>query len=270
MSGGFPLGLEICNCNDQGTVGASTLGTTVQCGAGAYGSYVQLVASTPSDTCKIVVFVETNSSANNDNQEMVAIAVGSAGNEKVVISDLIISAPSGGTQVAAWEFPISIPAGSRISAAAEGISHTDNMYVSVLLFDGAFTQMEGSAGVDSIGKASAAQGTQVTSGAANAKGSYAQLIASTSGDYMGFSLGLCANNANVGTNTPVLIDVAIGASGSEIPILSNYFGSASSGAGDNANPFFPIPIPAGSRISARMQDAAGGVTRQLIVYGVYQ
>ncbi len=101
------------------------------------------------------------------------------------------------------------------------------------------------------------------------KGAWTQLIASTldDSDYQNFIVA----TAQTGVNTATLIDFAVGASGSEIPIVENI-----AIGGVSANMYMPIlaKIPAGSRISARIQSLVvsktATVTAFLFDTGFYQ
>lgn len=258
MSGGFPLGFEVCNGNDAGSVTTTSLGTTVVCSsANTYGSYTQLVASTPYDTQWININVGYNASGYT---AAFKIAVGASGSEIDIIKDIVVQfGPSNN-----FCFPISIPAGTRISAACvAGIP--DNVRINLTLYDGAFTQMEGIAGVDSIGFGSS-QGTTITSSAtANVKGSYTQLTASTPRDYRGFFISIDGQQMSF-TSQQLMVDIAVGGSGSEVVILPNLpiFGSPIVGG------LFPIPIPAGTRVSARSQATGASTVIGLTLYGLYQ
>ncbi|PSO19781.1 hypothetical protein [Bradyrhizobium sp. MOS002] len=70
---------------------------------------------------------------------------------QVVIPDLIIPSLWAGYDGAIYFFPIQISAGTRLSAFGNCLGA---VYANVTLFDGAFTNGEGCAGVDSIGWAS--------------------------------------------------------------------------------------------------------------------
>jgi hypothetical protein len=133
------------------------------------------------------------------------------------------------------------------------------------LFDGAFSQMEGAAGIDSIGVA-AGKGTSTTASATNnTKGSYAPLIAATTRDYIGFIMTIDSLNSTASqtsTEKVCLFDIAIGASGQEKDILPNYpiswptAPAFAGGAAADGSPtsFIPIAIPMGSRVAARVQN----------------
>lgn len=90
--------------------------------------------------------------------------------------------------------------------------------------------------------------TVTASATTHTKGSWTQLIASTSGVTTLLILGI--SNTTSATDTASLIDIGVGASGSETAIASNIAVGAFAG-------FIQIPvnIPSGSRISCRAQSA---------------
>jgi hypothetical protein len=99
---------------------------------------------------------------------------------------------------------------------------------------------------------SASQGIAVTSGAANTKGSYAQLIATTTQRMDGFWFHWMSI-----TNTDGLVDVAIGASGSEALVVEN-MAIASANACDSV--WVPLEIPKGVRVAVRWQAVTASST----------
>jgi len=107
---------------------------------------------------------------------------------------------------------------------------------------------------------------------AHTKGSYSELIASTSAN-AGLLVLMVQDISAVATNTATLIDVATGASGSETVIISNL---AVGGALTTAGPTgvavaVPLQIPSGTRISARIQSVVTGgktATAQVFLFSV--
>lgn len=91
---------------------------------------------------------------------------------------------------------------------------------------------------------------------ANTKGSYVDLIASTA--FQAHWLLVFVGEASASGD--FLIDIAIGAAASEQVILANI--STMSQAKNNEPRYFlvPLPVPAGTRISARAQATTGGLT----------
>lgn len=276
MPGGLPIGLELANASETGTTGGTTFGTKVTGSATANtkGSYTTIIASTPSDTCWMIVRAIIDSSVADIALD---IAVGASGQEVVLVNNLMITIDRGTDQFFTYSFPIQIPAGTRVAGRAQSNPGGLGVDVSIVLLDGAFTQMEGSAGVDSVGfVAASTRGTAVTPGASTTKGSYAQLIASTARDYIGFLLEVDAQGTSFPASSYVgYVDIAIGASGSEKIILPNcpVILSASGNATVAIWPdsFVSVPIPAGSRVAARANTILNSaVTFGLTLYGVYQ
>ena len=94
-------------------------------------------------------------------------------------------------------------------------------------------------------------GTAITGGAANTKGVYSQLMASTTFDAAAIMLDV---NTNFG-DTNYLLDIAVGAAASEQIIFPNLALAFNVGMAESI--LIPIAIPAGSRLSARCQDNFG-------------
>ena len=176
--------------------------------------------------------------------------------------------------------PLSIPKGARISARCQCSTGSQTARVHLQLFDGAHTMMEGAAGVDAIGfSSSTSLGTPlVPNASANTKGSYAQLVASTLRDYMGFfgivDGQLVAPSGNI--NNAYDVDVAIGGSGSEVVILPDFLAwsslaNTSIQASGALIPFVPLLIPKSTRVAARCACTTASASNcGLTLYGVYQ
>ena len=95
----------------------------------------------------------------------------------------------------------------------------------------------------------------------NTKGSWTQLVASSSGNVSLICFSLTTINL-AATNTATLVDIGTGASGSETTIIADVAVGASGSAGQGVNNLFGVPfkIPAGTRISARIQSVVGSKT----------
>jgi hypothetical protein len=103
--------------------------------------------------------------------------------------------------------------------------------------------------------AAATNGTILTSGAINTKGSYVQLTAATTINAKSAMLHYC-NNAS--SYNRILLDLAIGAAGAENTLISNLF-LATVQYPQPGSISFPLQIPAGTRISARIQASSASV-----------
>lgn len=90
----------------------------------------------------------------------------------------------------------------------------------------------------------------VTAGSANTKGSYVEIIASTSFTYEGFVLSL--STAEV-TPEAGLVDIAIGAAASEVVIIPNIAVTDAPFSPSCTEYYIPMRIAKGERVSARWQ-----------------
>lgn len=104
-----------------------------------------------------------------------------------------------------------------------------------------------------------AYGNTVTSGSANTKGSWVELVASTAFDADQLLITLGQSNAICSG----LVDVAIGASGSEQIIVANILCAGSPRMATSFH--LPLGVPAGSRIAARVADTDGAQAFQVRV-----
>lgn len=106
-------------------------------------------------------------------------------------------------------------------------------------------------------------GVSVTAHAsANTKGAWSQLVAALGHDVEGFMLRI--DNGNDALTTAFLLDLGVGAAGSEqvlVPDIMAYFTAPTGGSiffivGRTAA-FFPVSIPKGTRVSMRCQASTG-------------
>ncbi len=268
MPGGMPLGWEICNGRNLGATGGTGTGTVLTAGATANvkGSYTQMIAATSGDTSFVSIYL-AGSDTSNSTGCGIDIAIGPAGSEKVIVSNLMCSG-SYGTTSTSIALPLSIPAGSRVSARMQSnIASEANFDVTMCLFDGASTMIEGYSGVDALGyNAATSFGTTLTAGSpAGILGSYSQITSATTRDYAGLFAVFDTNGGNLYNSVRFLIDIAIGASGSEQVIIPEnvYFLT-------NGSIFYPIPVPAGTRIAARCSSPSGAFSMGCTVYGAFQ
>lgn len=111
------------------------------------------------------------------------------------------------------------------------------------------------AGASSSG---ATSGTSVTSGGANTKGSWVEFFAATEFPATGIML-VC----NFGLAS-FLMDIGVGAAGSEQVLVPNIHH-----ASNDFNPpaiLFPVRVPAGSRVAARLQSTNGTANPSTVIY----
>lgn len=271
MPGGFPsIGLDVCNGFNPGVDSGNALGIGVTGSSLTHtkGSWQSLGFITY-DCC--LMRLSANPSGGGFNFVAMDIGIGSSGSQQVVIPNLVF-----GTDVAGGlseVYPLQMPAGTNVWARLQGSAASQQAYVSFTSFDGGFDQHDGINGYDALGFASTrSNGTAIAKSTLGAKGAYTELIAATTRDYTGFAARWNFElSTSISGFTTFLFDIAIGSSGNEkiiIPDISMW----QIGVLTPANqPFIPIRIPAGTRISARGACAfSSGFTNGLTLYGGYK
>jgi hypothetical protein len=113
------------------------------------------------------------------------------------------------------------------------------------------------AGFGSSGNAFTLGTTLTAASSANTKGSWTQLIASTTNPVVGILVLL-----EVSSLATFLIDIGTGASGSEVVLIPDIYASfySTNAAIMSAAIFFPVQVPAGTRIAARCQSGTANST----------
>lgn len=262
MAGGWGVYQDWCNGTDVlGTVAGVSLSTTT---ANTKGAWTQVISSTTYDSSVITIIADGTLGSNVGNNMCVDIGIGASGSELAIIQNLTVQCYNGVNtytpQMAAYQFPFGFPAGTRIAARGQSSGTTDVVGAHVSLFDSGFNQVDIASIVDTYGfQTGSTIGTQVDPGAtANTKGAYATITSSTSYDLCGFCIGFDSQNSSwSGTSLVWACDVAVGASGSEVIIVPNLemfaFRFSTTTSFMAPTHFYPIMIPAGSRIAVRGQ-----------------
>jgi len=120
---------------------------------------------------------------------------------------------------------------------------------------GGFPMLGGLSNISAVGAAGSGSSptTIRASGTANTKGSWTQLTASSASDAVAVLVQISGNGQN--TTSRCSVDIGIGGSGSEIVVLPDLIQYRDDGSTQGASSqfFFPISIPAGTRIAARCQ-----------------
>lgn len=110
-------------------------------------------------------------------------------------------------------------------------------------------------------------GTSMTAGAANVKGAWAQLFATAPFDVFGMTINWCNNSASAAVRN-WLFDIGVGGAGVEVPIISNMMGTWTTTvlSAGTVPWYFPLRIPAGTRISARAQCSTAAATALCTIF----
>jgi hypothetical protein len=122
-----------------------------------------------------------------------------------------------------------------------------------------------------IGASNAEFGTLITASATpHTKGSPTQLLAATAFDSFGIIVGVGNVGTAATTNTRTLVDIMVGGSGSEAVLIPNLLagqvGASNSASSQPQYYYFPLYIPAGTRLSARSQSLAASDTVNVSVH----
>jgi len=222
------------------------------------GSYVELIASTTQEYHGLIVYGRKDA---NDSATATDIAIGSAGNEEILLPDFAITGYKVFAESSKAFIPVYIPAGSRISARTACFIGLSPAYIHLV---GVAASGGGAGGgiVTTYGRGADFSGTFMDSSTStNTKGSWYELTASTTADIrqLIYFMGKFSNTAD--SDASFLVDIGIGGAGSEEIIVANQlFASNSSEKLNGGLGVAPIYIPKGTRIAARCQSSINVAT----------
>ena len=168
--------------------------------------------------------------------------------------------------------PFFIPKGTRIAVRGQSSNASDTLQIAIHLYAAGLSSPVGLGSCETFGANTAdSGGVQIDPGStANTKGSWTEIVSSTTNDVRWLA-GILGHNGDTSTGSQwVLYDVAIGAAAAEEIIIENLpFRNTSFEAGWG-HPFFgPVDIPAGSRIAVRAQSSENDSNRyhDIVLYG---
>lgn len=247
--------------------------------ANTKGSYTELNAATAFAYEGIELNVQPASNASDDSL-LIDLAIGGAGAEVVVVPDLLVDVGSRTFKEDTIRFPLAIPAGSRLSARCAASAGSTDARIGGRGWQTGFASpwFVGNSAVVAMGvDAADTAGTQVDpGGTANTKGAWSEIEDSTPRDFATITIAIGQQRNGGPGNNGMLFDIGVGAAGSEAIVIPdiNYdvreifsvdvVGPALSG-------YYPVQIPAGSRLAVRAQsfttDAADRL-KDVVLYGV--
>lgn len=251
--------------NSSSTVGA--LGTIVELGVTTFdwwGFNVQFMM----DTSSAQIFGYT-------------IYTGGSGSEQILVDDVITQSTNNSDTDAAdgAHFPLFVPKGTRISVAIR--DNDGSTSVGRFTIQGhSKTWTSGGGGHRGTLRAGFVSGGTMApmvdpGSSSNTKGAYTELVDPTLGDVAGFNVYVTNNDNFSSSDYFWLVDIAVGAVGSEKVIVSNISIFSNTSADkmrpQSLGPFW-VPIPKGSRVSARAQCSGTGTTDRkfgIVVRGFY-
>lgn len=244
---------------NSGAVGTGNPGTSVTTGASAStkGTPAQLIASTAFDAYWVRVVAHNYSlAAGAASQGALDILIGSS-TETVLIANLLMgyaggSASNRGPKV--WDFPLYIPAGSRLAAQAAGNRTSTAMRVVINLYGGyGYPPFRVGTKVTTYGMGTVPDGTPITPGASGAVGAFAQITASTTEDHFALVPSFQVTNSTAVNFNVFTVEIGSGAATEEVISPPYWFATDSNEAMDGPYNSMPVfqDIPAGTRLSMR-------------------
>lgn len=229
--------------------------------ANTKGAWVQLIAATTFETSWVTVQAVGNSASA---RYLVDIGIGAAGAEWVLFANVPLAGVSASTAGTMLQVPFAIPAGVRIAARVQSSTASVTIRAQVVLCQGGVGQ------APPLGRATTWGADTVDSGGAlvdagatvNTKGAWGQIIASTDQTVRWLCIHVTHGAIVTVSGIHFLVDIGVGAAGSEGAILSNlyFYYSTSNDAFMTPTICLPVNIPAGVRVAARAQASIANTT----------
>lgn len=252
---------------DATTTSSSTgVALTAPGSANTKSSYTQLISSTSTHSTGLLVSIVQGPASTANETILVDIAFGAASSEVVMVGNLmseaLFYAGNFAPHVYSYLLPIPVPAGTRVAARYQSSrsSAWGTVRVQAQLLGGGAGYV-GSGMVETWGATTGtSRGTSVDpGGTANTKGSYAQLVASSTSDTHGIIVAAGSQNTDAGGTLQNehnwTLDIAVGSAGSEQIVVADLPLARwwSTTLTPTVFPPLPVSIAAGSRVSARLQ-----------------
>jgi len=255
-------------------------GTVVSASASANtkGAWTQLIASTGFAYVGFQLFANTDT---NGEDFLIDIAIGAAASEKIV-ADNIFSGTYRAHAAVMLQIPVGIPVGSRISARVQSNVGSATCVISGIGYAVGFASplIGPHSRMISMGESTTVTtGTDVQAGtSANTKGAWIQLSASTEADFAALVVSVGSNKNTTPAIAHFLLDIGVGAAGSEKVIVPNFcittryvaFETVSTILEPAQGPF-ACSVPAGSRLAMRSQSTTNDPTDRIVdavLYGI--
>jgi hypothetical protein len=252
-----PLRVE----HNTGAVGVGAPGTAVTThasSASTKGTPVQLIGATAFDAYWMRIIALGYGTSAVASAGALDILIGAA-TEEVLIPNLLMgycgSLNVAGTGPKYWDFPLYIPAGSRLAAQVAGERLNAACNIAIFLYGGdGYPPFRVGQKVTTYGMGTVPNGTVITPGASGAEGSWAQITSGTSEDHFAVVPSFQVSAADSNVNIRVLaVDVGVGAATEEEVGQSYWFNTDAQevmSGPHNSMPTF-LDIPSGTRLAMR-------------------
>lgn len=245
--------------HNLGTVAGSNMGTAVTTGAASTtkGAVAQLIASTTFDAYWVTILASAYSNAATAAAGAMDILIGAA-TEDVLIPNLLFGYCGGGNSAnmagpKRWDFPLYIPAGSRLSCQAAGIRLSTAFAVGIIIYGGdGYPAFRVGSKVVTYGIGTIPNGTTLVLGN-GVEGAWTQIVASSTEDHFALIPSFQPVTDTIITLKSQHIDVGYGAV-TEEEVASSYLFQTDSNE-TCSGPYNSMPafqdIPSGSRLVMR-------------------
>lgn len=238
-------------------------------GMNSKGSFVQLVSST--SFAYSAIDLNLLPSGGGGQCYLVDVAIGLAGAEQVIVSNVLLDSVRGAFQNQVLiTLPVSIPVGSRLSARQQeaGGAGTRNVNFSLTGRSGGVNSRQAAHGeaITYGANAAATTGVFVDSGdSANVFGAWIEIAAATARVHNFLTAVLGTNQVPTNGSAELLIQIGIGPSGAEVPIAELRTGLSQQGT-RVLNSSFDVAanIPTGSRLSVRCQSSSNAANVRVV------
>lgn len=219
-------------------------------------AWMELVASTPVEAAQFDFMIMTGTNG----ERHIDIAIGAAGSEHIIVEKWRHNTRIDGDIVnIVSRIPVRIPKGVRVAYRWTGnfTGNTSTAAWASLLPKSPWIEQGGSRMVTFGITTNDFEGTSVDHGASNhVFGSWSEIVASTPAPLCGIRMSVRPPVAGAYTTViNKIYEIGIGASGSEVPLFNAGFptrGNHQTSAPTYSG-FTPCSIPAGTRLSVRMQ-----------------
>lgn len=252
--------------HNTGAVGTATPGTSLTTGGAAStkGTAVEIFSATSFDTFWVTVLASQYGVATTASAGAMDLLIGAA-TEEVLIPNMLMGycgrGDAAGQGPKRWDFPLYIPAGSRIAGQAAGERVTTAMRMWVYLYGGTTApNFRVGSKVTTYGMGTVPNGTTITPGASGAEGAWAEMTSGTSEDHFALvpSFQLSADTSI--NNRCYAVDIGYGAA-TEEEIAQSYWFMGDGAAETMSGPYPTMPcfqdIPSGTRLTMRASNSGG-------------
>jgi hypothetical protein len=254
--GATPLFRDVAWFQQHRYIAIQTAGVNVTTGGTAHtkGSWFQLIASTSANASHLMLRIDGLGLAATNTAGLLDIGFGASTAETVKIADIAIGGATANINI---EIPFQIPSGTRISARAQSAATSRLFRCDPYLYDlGDYSTAPTSVDVITTDPLTS-KGIEFD----GASGSWTLAIASTTRAYRGVCLVPSVHDTDSANITNTLLDVGVGASGSEVSFGTYRLDWLNSETVRTQVPGYSLfgrgsVIPAGSRLSVKHNIAA--------------